>query len=130
MSGKRAAAISRSASADLATDPLHVGLAGGEPDLADEDIADHDHVGAGDGELGGHGRGGRGLEVNDPAAVCAGGGADLLAQKIDGHAFTGGGLAPDGQGFVALEDGVVLKERREGDLGAGERGGEEKDEED
>jgi len=112
---------------ELADAAFHVGLAGGEPDVAGEDVGEADggsggFAGAGDGEVGGLGGGGEGGEVDYPASVGGSGGAYGLASEGDGDVFAGGGGAPDGEGFVALEDGVVAEEGGEGGVGAGGEG--------
>src|SRR5947209_8691671 len=58
---------------------LHVGLAGADPDFADEDVVDGDGV---DGQVEGTG-GGERLEPGGPFAVGGGFGGDALTLEVD-----------------------------------------------
>src|SRR5690606_34621643 len=93
----------------------HVGLAGGEPDFADDHVADGVGVGALNNEVATGGGGGQRGEVDAPAAVGAGGGGEGLAGEAHRDAFAGVGGAPDGHGFFALEHGSVAEDGGEGD---------------
>jgi len=102
----------------------HVGLAGAEPDFADEDVlhfklmtilARHD-------ECARFGGGLEGVELEHPLAVRVGGGGLGLAREGDGDGFTRIGPAPDGHRLLALEDHVVGDRRSQAEAG-GEEGG-------
>src|SRR5690606_33049356 len=78
--------------------PFHVGLAGGDPHFAHEDVGEGDGVVALDDEIGAFGVGGSGVEFDHPFAVGVGGGLRGLAGEGDGDVFAGVGRAPDGDG--------------------------------
>jgi hypothetical protein len=104
---------------------LHVGLAGGEPEIAEEDVVVGDGVGAVDGESVGA-SGGLCGEVDTPAAGGVGDGGVGEVVEGGGNGLAGGGAAPDVNGHVALENHVAGKDFGEGDFGlGGEGGGEE-----
>lgn len=103
--------------------PLHVGLAGAEPDIADDDVAEGDGVGAVHDEVGRVGLDGHRGEVDAPVAVAVGLGGEGLAAEGDGDLLAAAGGAPDRDDGLALEDGVVGEDGGELHLGA-ERGGE------
>src|SRR6058998_2678872 len=67
----------------LAQKPLHVRLAGDEPDLADEYVLQLDCVLAGDGQRRGRRTGAHGIEVDAPTAVRAGSRLFRLAGEAD-----------------------------------------------
>ena len=104
---------------------LHVGLAGGDPDVADEEVGEGEGRGgggAGDGER----EGAAGLFGGEPEAPLAeavgGGGLGLLVEgDVDG--LGGGGPAPDVDGGAALEDAVVGEDVGEAEGGGGRCGG-------
>ncbi len=101
--------------------PLHVGLAGADPDLANEDVLHGgDARGTADLEFGGDDAGGERVELDLPAAVGIGGGLLLLGPHGDGDVLIWIGGAPDGNGLALLKDHVVGKDRRELDGGVGE----------
>ena len=91
---------------------LHVGLAGGEPYLADEDVGYGDWglaFAAGDGHL----KRAAGLEVEEADGPLAGGVGDCGfggAVEGDGDLFAGIGCAPDGHGHAGLQHHVVAEE--------------------
>jgi hypothetical protein len=84
---------------------LHVGLAGGEPEIADEDVVELDGVRAADDESEGAASGLRG-KVDAPTADVVGGCGGGEAVEFYGDLFSGGGAAPDVDGHVALKDHV------------------------
>ena len=109
---------------------LHVGLAGGEPEVAEEDVVELDGVGGADDESEGT-AGGLGGEVDAPAAERVGCGGCGEAVEVDGDLFAGCGVAPDVDGHVALENHVAGEEFGEGDFSDGREteqkcGGEER----
>ena len=96
----------------------HVGLAGAEPDFAEEDVGDGEGVAGLDGE--GEGVGGlEGVEFDAPFAGGVGGGGLGLAGDGDGDFFAGVGPTPDGDGRAALQDHVVGEDGGEADVGVG-----------
>jgi len=98
---------------------LHVGLAGGEPDLADQD------VGYGDGGLAlttgnGHLKRPAGLEVGEADGPLSGGvGNRGFAGTVEGDRdlLAGIGCAPDGHGHPRLKHHVIAEEGVGLDLG-------------
>ena len=107
--------------------PLHVGLAGAEPDFADEDVGEVAGGGALDGDFGGLGAGGDGVKGDGPFAIGTGFGSLGLAGEGDCHIGAWGIPAPDGVGVLLLEHHVVANDG--GELEFGLRGeGEAKDE--
>ncbi len=95
---------------------FHVGLAGGEPDVADEKVGKGD-VGAiaGEGEGVGSARGFR----REPEAEGAAGvddRGDGLRVEFGGEVRAGRGPSPDVDGAIALEDGVIAEHVREANL--------------
>jgi hypothetical protein len=101
---------------------LHVGLSGGEPDVADEDVRDDEAVFAGDDEVEGAGVFRGQVEVRVPAAVGAGDDFRCRLVEGDGDGFAGFGAAPDRGGGRFLEDGVGGKDGGKLDVGGGEDG--------
>ncbi len=108
---------------------LHVGLAGGEPEIADEDVVELDGVRAADDESEGAASGLRG-KVDAPTADVVGGCGGGEAVEFYGDLFSGGGAAPDVDGHVALKDHVAGEEFGERDFGVGTQGEYERDDED
>jgi len=101
--------------------PLHVGLAGGEPDLADEDVVD-DLFGAAFHAESVRAAGGQLRAGEFPSAI--GGGDDLHGRWCGRRAFDGEGddllrvvLTPDRVGLIALQHQVVGEQRREKERG-------------
>ena len=109
----------------LAHEAFHVRLAGGDPDLANDNVRQRDGIFTRNHEIGGRGVGGERGEVDAPFSGGIGGGRDFLAGDIargagaegDGDFFAGVGRAPDRDWLVALQDGVVGEQRREHDIG-------------
>ncbi len=97
---------------------LHVGLAGGEPEVSDEDVFELEGVGSVDGE-GEGASGGLGGEVEAPAAEVVRDGGVGAAVEIDGDLLAGCGAPPDVDGHLALEDHVAGEDFGEGDFGSG-----------
>ena len=95
---------------------LHVGLARGKPEIAEEDVVIRNGVGALDGE-GVGATGGLCGEVDAPAAggASSGGVGEVVEGGSDGLA--GCGVAPEMDGHVALEDHVAGEEFGERDFG-------------
>ena len=89
--------------------PLHVALAGTEPDVADQNIVDGDWclVIGGRSQLPRFGGSGQGIEVDLPLAVRAGHSRLLLPRKFYSYSFAGRTPAPDWDGPVALQNGVI-----------------------
>src|SRR5690606_20309043 len=87
--------------------PFHVGLAGGEPDLADEHVAHDDGVFPAHDEFARRSGGGQRRQRHAPAPVGRGGGGGALPGEGDGDAFAGIGGAPDRQRLALLEHGPV-----------------------
>ena len=85
----------------------HVGLAGGEPDFADEDVVDGEGGAAFDGELLGLVAGCEFAEADAPSAIGDGSGGGGLIGDGDGDGVAGFGPAPDVEGLVGLDDHVV-----------------------
>jgi hypothetical protein len=104
---------------------LHVGLAGGEPDVADEEI--------GEGEVGAITSDGESVRTaggfrREPEAEVAVGvdlGGNRLGMKFGGEVCAGGGPSPDVNGPITLEDGVVAEQMRKADVGAEQNGRQE-----
>ena len=97
---------------------LHVGLAGGEPDVADEDVGEGNRCSPVDGE----GVGAAGwfrCEVKGPRAEVVGFGRGVLMAEVDGDSSAGCVPAPDVNGTITLEDGVVAEHVREAGLARG-----------
>ena len=90
--------------------PLHVGLAGAEPDFADEHVGEIAGGGALDGDFGGLGVRGDGVESNGPFAIGTGFGSLGLAGEGDCHLGAWGIPAPDGVGVLLLEHHVVAND--------------------
>ena len=106
---------------------VHVGLAGSEPDLADQDVGERERRAWGGGS-GGHdterarfGAGGHRIESDAPAAAGIGRGRVGLAGEGDRDGFPGIGRSPDGNGHFALQHHVVGE--RAGEAYDGGRGG-------
>ena len=100
----------------------HVGLAGAEPDFADEDVLERDGVVGLDGEglrVGGDGEVGEG---DLPFAVVGGGGGLGLAGECDGDFLAGRGDAPNGDAGAALQHHVVGEDGGERYIGPGGQG--------
>jgi hypothetical protein len=93
--------------------PVHVGLAGGEPDLADEEIGNGERLAGGLDDEGMRAAGRQGGQAHEPVAPGVALGAGLATGEGDAHAAERRGPAPDGEGLVALEHGVILKGRGE-----------------
>ena len=93
--------------------PLHVRLAGGHPDLADEHIFKDDllAVAAGDGHLGRLGVRLQRLQLERPLTVLTGFGADLLACELDRDLRAGLAPAPDREIHLPLQDHVIAEGR-------------------
>ncbi len=79
----------------------HVRLAGAEPDFAYQDVLEDAGVSSLDDQLF-RAAGGERSELDQPLALGVGLGGVGLAAELDGHAFAGRGLAPDGHRHVAL----------------------------
>src|SRR5262245_16141085 len=97
--------------------PLHVGLAGAEPDLADEDVLEDDLILARDGHRVRLAVGLHRLQRHLPAPVVIGLGADLLAIQRHRDLLARIGPAPDRQLPVPLEHHVTVDYRWQLDVG-------------
>ena len=95
---------------------LHVGLAGGKPEIADENVVEGEGVCATDSE-GEGAAGGLGGKIDAPAMKVVGGGGGGRTVEVDGDLLAWFGLAPDVDGHVALEDHVAGEDLGEGDVG-------------
>jgi len=85
---------------------VHVGLPAAEPDIADQDVVEFDRLMAFDGQGVGTACG-RWLKLRLPTMVGAGDGGGGFTGDFNGDVVAGLGPAPDGIGFVALEDHVI-----------------------
>src|SRR6185312_103998 len=104
---------------------LHVRLAGGEPYVADEDIAEDDGVGCGNGD----GVGAAGVfrrQVEAPVAELVRGGGGRRGAQSGFDLLAGIGSAPEMDGPAALQNHVAAEDFGEGDFGPGAIGGEGK----
>lgn len=106
--------------------PFHVGLSGGEPDFADEDVLDDDgfwSVGHFEFLSVGIGLEAGEAEGEGSVGICFGGG--VMVAKGDGDGGSGIGPSPNfGAGFL-LEDGAVRENDGEVEFGGEDAGGEE-----
>ena len=110
----------------LADFPLHVGLAGANPDFADEHILYGQLILAGDGERVRPADGER-VERDLPFAFVVGLGGVPLAGDRDDHVLGWISPAPNAVFLALLEDHVVGEDGREADIGEGGDGPEGED---
>ena len=108
---------------------LHVALAGGEPDVSDQEVGALDARSvAGDRQCV-RPAGGLGGEIRGPFAEAVGLGGDRLRVELEGKPGAGGSPAPEVNGAVALEDGVVGEDGGKADLSCAGYGCEQEREE-
>ncbi len=89
---------------------FHVGLAGGDPDIADEDVVNDDFLRVGRGALNGDVEGAAclaGLEVNAEAAEAVAFASDGLTAEGDADLLADRSASPDMHGKIALDHHVV-----------------------
>ena len=101
-----------------ANSPLHVGLAGAEPHLTDQDVVESDVVPADGGQLVGTTRRQSG-KPDLPFPIRSGDGRGVIARKADGDVLPRLGPAPDGQRHVALKDHVAAEDAGQPHVGHG-----------
>ena len=97
---------------------FHVGLAGAEPDFADDHVGNPHRVFPRDDEIGARDLGWERIEQHNPTAIFRGRSGVGLPGKRHGDFLARISAAPDWYGLVALQHGVIGKQRREYDLGA------------
>ena len=100
--------------------PVHVGLSGGEPDFADEDVEDSDRRVSGNKQGAGFLAGGERIEVEEPGAVGFRGGCFFLGCESDGDFLPGSFGAEDGDGLSLLEDHLAIKDGGQGGFNLGD----------
>ena len=100
--------------ADRRHRPLHVRLAGAEPDFTDHDIGQSDGlaVAAPQRQRAALAVGGERIQDGTPRAGLVGHGGFFLSGKFDRDPLTGRGLSPDGHRLVTLEHHIVGEDRR------------------
>ena len=98
---------------------FHVGLSRAEPHVADHDVLQGQGVFPGHDQIGADGAGGESVEDNNPTPVGRSGDGVTLTGEGHDDFFTHIGRAPNRDGPVALQNRVVGKQRRKGDVGAG-----------
>ena len=111
--------------------PLHIGLAGADPDIAHEHVLEHNLIVALDLELLRLRVGGGFGELHHPFAIPVGGHGLAGTGKRNGHLLTRISPTPD-RGFdIALDDHVVAEDGRQFDVGIkwGKRRGQQDGEE-
>lgn len=97
--------------------PLHVRLAGADPDFSDENVAEGEAVG-GAFDFEGAGRPGGGqVHLDAPSALGVGHGAGMVTTNLDFDDFAGGGLAVNRGARPGLEDHVVAEKGGHADGG-------------
>ena len=88
---------------------FHVGLSGANPDFANDDVLQNDFVFAGNDQIGSSVESGHSLKFDQPLTVFTGGGLNFLTIELDGYVFASVGVAPNFDGNVPLQNGVVSK---------------------